>query len=332
MSLVNCVIDYFRIAIQIANPNHQEIVKQNLVSIRDKVHKSLNIPKRQIMHSRNGYEVFLRVPLLSEFNYAKRNEEVPHIVVKCDYAYGNRYFLAIECKGHPYNKKQWFLVRLWLESILGYELLNIYKEEIFVTDFDITIGVDFPLGSYLFDFVWGQKSAWFTSKTGEFETIYIQPHNKRLEACIYNREAKVRNRGINKKIREPSRIELRFGKRKILLDKFFNTLDFLPKAFKRTRIYSLQNIIKQSDVCEDQIIALKAAGLVPYLRQISKYRREKFRKNIKPYLIPAIDFSKIEPLWNDELKKLKKIRPLKVYKGSKYNILRTEFVSTYFKD
>ncbi|MDO6447153.1 hypothetical protein Q4493_15385 [Colwellia sp. 1_MG-2023] len=331
MYLQSVELDYIRFAIPVKKTKEQSLIKENIRNMAKELGIAIDTHYNQILHSRNGYEIYCRVPLLSDFNYAKRNEETPHLVIKCSYMHGSRNFLLIECKGHPYSSKEWYLVRLWLERILGYKLLKKHQNNIYITSFDIAIGVDISIENYLFDFVWGQKAGWFTAPSGQLETIYIQPHNKSIEVCIYNRKAKVRNRGVLKKITSPSRIELRFGRRKIALDDFFNTLDFLPNAFKRSRVYNLEKIVTQSDLDEDQIIALQSAGLVPYLRKISKYRREKIRKQIKPHLEPTIDFSLAKPLWEKYLKKVKRMRPCAKYTARKYDLLRNEFIFTYFK-
>ena len=285
------------------------------------------------MHSRSGYEIFIRLPLFSNFSYASRNEETPHLVVKCGYIYGDGNFIIIECKGHPYTFEHWYIASLWLEKTFGYKLLAKYFEKMLITNVDIALGVNLKLENYLFDNVWSQKTALFTSSLGEFETIYLQPHNKRLEMCIYNRLSKVRNRGILKVPREPSRIEFRIGKLKLTAEKFFNNPTELLEAFRRFRIYDLEKVKLSNILSEDQLIAISAIGLTPYLRKKNKYNREYLRKVLKPFLIPVINFEIIYKQWQKEITKMKVIQPFKKYDNVNgvdiQDDLRKEFIKKY---
>ncbi|MEJ6534692.1 hypothetical protein [Pseudoalteromonas lipolytica] len=332
MYLQSSHIDYLRLALHVRTSEHQVLIKDNLERIANSLSSMLSVPPSQIFHSKNSYEIFMRLPLFSQFNYSSKNEETPHIVIQCSYKYEttSRYFITIECKGHPYTRQQFFAVRLWLEYILGFELFEIYKDKILVTKIDVALNTNLALSNYLFDSSWSKKVATFTSANGDIETLYIQPKNKSLEICIYDRGAKIRNRGILKKLRSPSRIEFRFGKQKVLLSNYTTNNDSFHKAFVRLKIYDFSKVVDSELFNDDQLMALKSVGLKPYLQKASKLEREKLRKKLKPFLCAFIKPSSSQKLWDEALRKIKYLDPSKNFKGDSAVRVRKEFVSTYF--
>lgn len=177
MYIESCHIDYLRLVIKITDPNHQDEIKKAVDNTAIHLSRIYKVSKTHIIQSKNNYNQFIRLPLLSNFKYNARNEETPHIVLQCAPIDETRYFIAIECKGHPYSREQFYSVRLWLEYIFSAQLLNIYKDRILLNRFDIALNTNLLLKDYLFDSKWSKKTALYTSAEGDLETLYIQPKN-----------------------------------------------------------------------------------------------------------------------------------------------------------
>jgi hypothetical protein len=325
----SCKCDYLRIALFLTNCIHQSLIISNINMIAKSLALKLNVGEKQIKYSRDGYSIFLRLPLFSNFNYSGRNEETPHLVIKCNHRLNDRRFIGIEFKGHPYKQEHWFCASIWIDKIFGRELLNTYWEQFQVTGIDIAIGSDIELNHYLFDKLWGQKAAIYFDSFAGFELIYLQPKNKKLEIAVYNRIRKLTNRKINKVAKEKTRIEIRIRREKIYLSDLFNEPEPLIKAFNMIKIYDLRRIEKLTLFNEDRLLAIKAMGVMPYLRAKKKYQRAVMRKAIKPFLIPLIDMDKIKSFWLDELKIIKVWTPNISYRGKRSKELRNKFIEEY---
>lgn len=332
MYIESCHIDYLRLVIKITDPNHQDEIKKAVDNTAIHLSRIYKVSKTHIIQSKNNYNQFIRLPLLSNFKYNARNEETPHIVLQCAPIDETRYFIAIECKGHPYSREQFYSVRLWLEYIFSAQLLNIYKDRILLNRFDIALNTNLLLKDYLFDSKWSKKTALYTSAEGDLETLYIQPKNSALEICIYDRKSKVRNRNIKKIPTSKSRIEFRFGKNQIPLSNFSSAELLIEKAFGRQKIYDLNTIRKADILHEDQLLALTSLGFLPFIQKQSKYKRSRLREAISAHLITAIEPGSLPLHSNAAIRKLRYLLPCKSFKGSHEDNTINEFNLAYKLD
>lgn len=316
MYIESCHIDYLRLVIKITDPKHQDEIKKAVDNTAIRLSHIYNVPKKDIIQAKNNYNQFMRLPLLSNFKYKARNEETPHIVLQCAPINETRYFIAIECKGHPYSREQFYSVRLWLEYIFSAQLLNTYKNRILLNRFDIALNTNLLLKNYLFDSKWSQKTAMYTSAEGNLETLYIQPKNEDLEICIYDRNSKVRNRNITKKPTSTSRIEFRFGNNKIPLSNFSSAEGLVKRALGRQKIYDLNTIREAEILNEDQLLALTSLGFVSYIQKQKKYKRTRLRQVLSSHAITAIEASLQSVHYNAAIRKLRYLLLYKSFKGS----------------
>jgi hypothetical protein len=281
---------------------------------------------------RQGYKLSIRLPVLSEFKYGGKNEETPHIEIKCDPYEDARNFIAFQFKGLPYGKSKWFVCMLWMEQVFGTELLEYYFNHFRITHAHIAFGMDIKLADVLFNKLWGQKAGVYYSKEGQLETIYLQPNNKNLEIAIYDRKSKMKNRNLKKEALENTRVEFRLGRLNLDFKKIQQE-DIISKPFNMIKMYDFQAVKESDRHSQDTLTALSVMGLLPYFRTLSKYRREVFKKNIKEYLTPICTEKELSKLWRSEIKRVTKLIPFKTYKKSTTpDHLRGIFNSTYFND
>ncbi len=304
----SCKTDYIRLTIAVDDADQQELIKRNIQNLACKIADKVDVKPSQILHRRLGYEFYMRLPLYSDFVFSGRNEETPHIVVKCNHPTPGRKFIVFEFKGHPYNKGRWYFARLYLEQLLSVELYKEYWSDIVISGAHIAIGSEIHIHNLLFDKLMARKAALFFSSDGDLELIYFQPKNRTLEIAVYDRNAKVINRNIAKRPNESTRAEVRLGKMNMSFDQFINEHGYLNK-FNYLKAYDFRKIIESGVFDRYQIMAIQAMGLTPFMRKHSKYERAKFRKALKPYLIPVIKLGTIETLWLKQTKKMAAMNP-----------------------
>jgi len=310
----------------------KEAITSNIIELTNELSEAICCNPKQITHSKAGYLFYTRLPLFSEFNYQSRNEETPHLVIKCAPVHGDRKFIAIEFKGHPYKNEHWYCALLWIIEIFGRRLLKQYWDKLIISHIDLAVGLDFPLNEVLFDKLWGQKAAVFYNNAGAHETIYLQPKNPKLEVAIYDRKAKMRNRRINKVAVENTRIEIRLGKLNWQFSELLSSPESTIKPFKMLKLYNFSKIKKSKQFNNDQLLALKVMGILPYLRTFNKYRRDTKRLDLKKHLIPILNIKLIEDLWLSELKRMSKLIPFRKYSSPVPKSLRAKFITEYFNE
>lgn len=298
-----------RLTLDIKNNNHQDLIGLNIQDLACRIANKTGTPLTQILHPRAGYEYFLRLPLYSDFTYSGRNEETPHIIIKCNHTADDRRFIAFELKGHPYSRGRWYFVRLLMEQVLDAELYNEYWNKLTVSNVHIAIGSDIKLSNLLFDKLMARKAGIYFNSNGELELIYFQPNNKVQEIAVYDRNAKVKNRNISKRPDEPTRAELRLGKMKVLFCDFLDNHDYLLK-FDKLKSYDFSKAIVSGEFDRYEIMAIQAMGLTTFLRRHSKYEVAKFRKRLSPFLIPVIELDTINKLWQKEARNMAVMDPL----------------------
>ncbi|MDX2370958.1 MAG: hypothetical protein QNK36_21565 [Colwellia sp.] len=331
-SKFNFHTDYLRIGLYVDIPQDQQLIIERLDKIAQNLVKNDFGTKNQILHPKYGYNAFLRLPLFSAFSYEGSNEETPHLTVKCDYRYGGRRFILIECKGHPYEDRHCYCLKLWLQQIFGRELLKKYWSEMLITNIHLAFGFNKDINDLLFKKNMARKSAIYFDSHGGFETIYFQPKNRMKETCIYDRNVKMKKRKLPVKPQSDYRAEIRLGRMSMAFEEFFEKPDSLIKTFNRIKAYDLIKLEKAQVLSHDALLAIKVMGVTAYLRaQPTKYQREVVNKTIKPFLHKLIDMDLIRGLYYEEVDRIKLINPLikckdKLYKEVKH-IFKTLYLS-----
>ncbi|MBL4941912.1 MAG: hypothetical protein JKY81_09640 [Colwellia sp.] len=217
-------------------------------------------------------------------------------------------YISFEFKGHPYSKGRWYFARLFLEKILTIKLYKEYWPNIMISSAHIAIGSEIHLRNLLFDKLMARKAGLYFSSDGDLELIYFQPKNRVMEIAVYDRKAKVVNRNIAKRPNESTRAEVRLGKMNMSFEHFINEHGYLNK-FDYLKSYDFQQIIESGVFCRYATMAIQAMGLTPFMRKHSKYERAKYRKALKPYLIPVIELESIQTLWLKQTKKMAVMNP-----------------------
>jgi len=315
--------DYLRIGLYLDMPQEQQIITNNLEKIAQSLEQNNFGTKNQILHPKYGYNAFLRLPLFSSFCYEGSNEETPHLTVKCDYRYGGRRFILIECKGHPYDEKHWYCVRLWLKHIFSQKILKKYWDKLLITNIHLAFGFNKNINDLLFKKNMARKSAIYFDSNGGFETIYFQPKNRSKETCLYDRNIKMKKRKLTVKPHSDYRAEVRLGRMSMTFEEFFDKPESLIKTFSRIQAYDLKELEKGEVLSHDGLLAIKVMGVTAYLRaQPTKYKREIITKTIKPFLHKLIDMGLIRDLYGKEIDRIKLINPLvkrndRLYKETK---------------
>ncbi|MBL4940447.1 MAG: hypothetical protein JKY81_02140 [Colwellia sp.] len=91
----SCTADYIRLTIAVDDANQQKLIKRNIQELACKMADKTGIKPSQILHPRAGYQFYMRLPLYSDFVFNGRNEETPHIVVKCSHPTPDRKFISL---------------------------------------------------------------------------------------------------------------------------------------------------------------------------------------------------------------------------------------------
>lgn len=317
-----------RFTLNITDPVHQELVELNIQDLAYRIANNTNTEISQILHSKGGYKYFLRLPLFSNFNYAGRNEETPHMVIKCCHKAGDRKFIAYEFKGHPYNKSEWYCARLYIEQTLAKELYKEYWSELLVTDVHIAVGSDIPLSHLLFDKLRARKAGIYFNSNGEMELIYMQPKNRTQELAIYDRHAKAKNRKLKFRPNEATRAELRLGKMRIPFTNFLVDHTYVDK-FQSIKSYDFKKLADAKGLGRYELMAIQSMGLIPFMRKHTKYERTKLRKTIGPYLVPVININSIKSMWSKQISKISVMDQFKDIPASKEKKFKAMFNSKY---
>ncbi|QUI64885.1 hypothetical protein GSF04_21345 [Pseudoalteromonas sp. A22] len=325
----SCKVDYMRLSLDITDEEHQELIKLNIEDLACRIANKTTAGLKQIIHPRLGYARYTRVPLFDpQFSYSASNREIPHLAIMCDPYSPCRKFLAIELKGHKYTKSQWYCARLFLEHILTPELYLDYWQELTVTKVDIALGSDIPLSELLFDKLHARKAGIYFNSDGDNELFYFQPKNRRQEIAVYDRKAKEKNFGYKFQANESTRTELRLGKLKIPLNKFLTEHDYLKK-FNSIKSYDLNKIKDTGCLGRYELMAIQVMGMTPFLRKHNKYERTKFRKAIKPYLVPVINMDAIKSKWLKQVDSISTMDPFTNLSTSQKTKYKEKFNRTY---
>lgn len=301
--LISCCIDYLCFYLSVYSRKRKDILTTNIQMIANAISKKENIAFNQVLYSKAGYALSIRLPLFTEITHTGSNNETPHLFIQLDPRKEYRPFFKCEVKGHPLTKRQWLCVRLWLELLLSQELYNKLMLKAKVSKIDLAADFNLDIEDFLFDRSRAQKGGVFYGKGGKIETIYIGDSKSGYLVCIYCRRSKLKQ--LKKPITDApiTRVETRLKLESTNIFEIIDSVGF-GRPFSKFTIYDFCQMRNSKIVCDSFLDLSRAVGIKPVLQKESQVNRRKIRRELKRFEVLLVDEELIMKSFRENARKL----------------------------
>jgi hypothetical protein len=301
--LISCCIDYFCFALSILSDEYKETITTNIQIIANAIAEQESITFSQVLYPKSGYALSIRLPLFTEITHIGSNNETPHLFIQLDPRRSNRSFFKCEVKGHPLSKRQWFCVRLWLETLLSKPLYKELMLEAKVSKIDLAADFEADIEHFLFDHTRAQVGGIFFDRNGLIRTVYIGSMKSNYRVCIYCRRTKLEQIGKPSLSSPTTRIETRLKLQNTRLFEMANSAKF-GQPFSKFTIYDFYQMCDSKIVSDDFLDLCRAWGFKTMMQRLSQGDCRKIRAELKRFEVLMVDEELIMEYFRRDLKKL----------------------------